>query len=140
MRETPTIWLIEDCASDAMLVEEVLTDSGIRCDLVRARDGEEGIGLIDHLAGPEDCPDLILLDVNLPKADGHEVLAHLRQHQLCQEVPVIITTSSDAPRDQERARRLGVQGFFRKPSQLDGFTVLVNLIQQLLHGPSPAYS
>ena len=77
-------------------------------------------------------PDLVLIDLNLPKVDGLQVLAHLRNHPLCGSTPVVIVTSSDAPRDRERATRLGAALYFRKPSEFDEFMQLGAIVKDAL--------
>jgi len=78
------------------------------------------------------CPDVFLLDLNLPKAQGHEVLRMLRSRPECEYVPVIIMTSSDSPKDHEMAAALGACYYFRKPSSLDEFIELGQIVKNCL--------
>jgi CheY-like chemotaxis protein len=77
------------------------------------------------------CPDIILLDLNLPKAHGYELFEMFRANRLCTQTPVIIVTSSSAPRDRERAGALGAARYFCKPSDLEEFMELGSVIREL---------
>ena len=78
---------------------------------------------------PASMPELILLDLNLPRVDGAQVLSHIRQTQAYKATPVIILTSSDSPRDRETALRLGASLYFRKPTDLTSFMMLGAVIR-----------
>jgi CheY-like chemotaxis protein len=77
------------------------------------------------------CPDLILLDLNLPRASGFELIILFRKHPLCIETPVIVLTSSDAPKDRQRAAELGAVRYFRKPSDLVDFLKLGAVLREV---------
>jgi len=77
-------------------------------------------------------PDLILLDLNLPKASGLDILARFRQSTRYAQVPVIIMTSSDAKKDRSESAALGATDYFRKPSSYDEFLKLGQVIESLL--------
>jgi DNA-binding response OmpR family regulator len=77
---------------------------------------------------------LVLLDMNLPKRSGNEVLSHLRQSRRCREARVIIVSSSDAPRDRASVADLAVAGYFKKPSDYAGFMRLGPLVKSVLEG------
>ena len=78
------------------------------------------------------CPSLVLLDVNLPRADGFEVLRCLRSSTKCGSIPVIVTTSSAALADRTTATRLRADAYFQKPPSFDAFLKLGALAQQML--------
>lgn len=127
------ILLAEDNTGDVLLVREALSHHGIDAELTVQRDGEEMYTYIDRIeAGEILCPDLILLDLNLPKRTGETLLARLKETKVCRDVPVVIITSSNAQRDRERVAALGARGYFRKPSDYDEFMTLGGLIGQLL--------
>lgn len=88
-------------------------------------DGEQAINFISRAeSDPEaPCPDLVLLDLNLPRKDGFEVLRRLRQSEKCRDIPVIVITSSNAPLDRSMAADLGAR-YFRKPPSYDEFMKL----------------
>ena len=77
-------------------------------------------------------PDLILLDLNLPKVDGPQVLSEFRKHPECANTPVIVVTSSDARTDRDRMAALGVTRYFRKPSDLDAFLKLGSVVKEIV--------
>jgi two-component system, chemotaxis family, response regulator Rcp1 len=103
------ILLAEDNDADVYLVHEALRAHAVEYQLHLAIDGTEIEHYLQRLGNTPDapCPDVFLLDLNLPKTDGHDVLNQFRAHPLCTTVPVVIVTSSDAPRDRKRAERLG---------------------------------
>ena len=128
------IVLVEDAGPDVFLVREALRQSGLEFDLRVFEDGEQAAEFIAGLDRDQTvpCPDLLLLDLNLPKKDGEQVLARLRQSSRCARAPVLIVTSSDSPDDKARVARLGATQYFRKPSQLDDFMKLGPLVKDLL--------
>ena len=141
MPESPIdILLIEDAEPDVFLVREALRQSGIAFNLNVLDDGEKAIDFIDRLDRSESavCPNLVLLDLNLPKRTGDQILEHIRKSERCRHVPVVIVTSSDSPKDKRQTNELGATGYFRKPSRLDEFMKLGNLVRGLLDQPAPS--
>jgi CheY-like chemotaxis protein len=98
-----------------------------------ASDGQRAIDFIIRAEEDPDapCPHLLLLDINLPKADGFEVLRHVRGSQRCSKIPVLMTSSSDSPTDRNQAAKLGA-GYFRKPPSYDEYLKLGAVLKQLL--------
>jgi chemotaxis family two-component system response regulator Rcp1 len=80
------------------------------------------------------CPDLFLLDLNLPKKDGIEVLRHMRNSAACKNAFVVVVTSSDSAGDREAGNALGFNEYFRKPSEYAEFMKLGSMIRELLTG------
>jgi DNA-binding response OmpR family regulator len=78
------------------------------------------------------CPDVVLLDLNLPKKNGAEVLKHLRESRRCKRAQVLIISSSDAPRDRASVEGLGAAGYFKKPSNYAEFMKLGSLVKALV--------
>ena len=113
------ILLIEDNPADVLLLREALASNQIESQLYVARDGEEGIRFINEVdeAGAP-CPDLIVIDLNLPRKSGFEVLARVRSSWKCSDKPAVILSSSTAPSDRQRAASLGASTYIRKPSSL----------------------
>ena len=105
-----------------------------RNDLRVVRDGEEALAFIRSMGepGPIPCPDIVLLDVNLPKVEGAEILSEFRKHPQCAETPVIVITSSDAYRDRDRMAQLGIAHYFKKPSDLDEFLKLGAVVREVV--------
>src|SRR3954447_14214928 len=96
------ILLIEDNPADVGLVREALNEHGVGGELTVIANGERAIKFIDETeAGEQQCPDLIILDLNLPKRSGKDVLTRIRTSTICPQVPVIILTSSDNQRDKD---------------------------------------
>jgi CheY-like chemotaxis protein len=126
--------LIEDNPADANLVKEALAEAQLDCNLRLMDDGAAAIEFISRVdADPHGTgPDLILLDLNLPKVNGEEVLKHIRLSPKCRHAKVMIISSSDAPSDRERAMNLGASEYFRKPSNLDQFMELGRRVRAML--------
>lgn len=107
------IVVAEDNKSDVFLVRQALALHGVDAELTVHRDGEEMVENLERIEAQEvPCPDLILLDLNLPKRDGQFLLERIRQSPICSSVPVIIVTSSNVPKDREGASRMGASGYF----------------------------
>jgi CheY-like chemotaxis protein len=128
------VFLAEDNPGDVELVREALREHHIDFQLAVASNGAEARRYIEAMGTTEDapCPDLLLLDLNLPQADGYDLFAMFRAHSLCTLTPVIVVTSSDAPKDRERAAALGAARYFRKPSELAEYMELGSLIREVV--------
>jgi CheY-like chemotaxis protein len=120
------ILLVEDNPGDIRLTQEVFRDCKLLNHLSVARDGEEAIDLLRRSDRPR--PDLILLDLNLPRKDGREVLAEIKSDPDLKRIPVLILTSSSAERDIARGYDLHANCYLTKPVQLDMFIQVVNAI------------
>lgn len=113
------ILLVEDDPDHELLTIRALKKSNIANEVRVARDGEEAINLI---FGPEGIrPQVILLDLKLPKVDGLEVLRRIREHAETRTLPVVVLTSSDEERDVVRSYQLGVNSYIRKPVSFTDF-------------------
>jgi chemotaxis family two-component system response regulator Rcp1 len=96
-------------------------------------DGETAIQFIQEIdSQPLTCPDLIIVDWNLPKKPGRDVLECIRRSIICSEAPVAILTSSDAHEDKQDAMRLGASRYFKKPSRLSDFISLGAVFKAIL--------
>jgi DNA-binding response OmpR family regulator len=124
------ILLGEDNPADVYLIRQALEENGINYNLRVAIHGGE---LMEVVASkPSLVPDLIVLDLNLPRHEGLEILKLIRDnHDLCR-VPVVILTSSDSPKDRIAASALGADCYIRKPSSLDEFMAIGRTFQDLL--------
>lgn len=129
MPDPVKILLAEDNPADVYLIEEALREHNVPFNITVAEDGESAIAMI--AAGKVD-PDLILLDLNMPKRSGSEVLSRLRGGSDSGNVPVIVLTSSDSPIDRQEALSLGATLYIRKPTGLDEFLQIGATIKQLL--------
>lgn len=119
------VLLVEDNASDVELTVRALQRAKLRNRVHVARDGAEAL---EFLQGH--VPDLILLDLNLPKVDGREVLERVKQDQRLQHIPVIIVTSSQAEEDIAKSYRLNANAYVTKPIDPAAFLKAVNAIGQ----------
>lgn len=123
------ILLVEDSASDAFITKSILSD----CEFIHRLDiitnGEEALNTIcnnNSLNGPQ--PDLILLDLNLPKLSGFEVLRELKSNPLTAHIPIMILSSSNSKMDIEVAERLKANFYMLKPLELDVFLMNINML------------
>jgi CheY-like chemotaxis protein len=122
-----TIFLAEDNPADVYLLREALAaESADDIQVVVAQDGEEALDFVERRGAFRDAarPDLIILDLNLPKSDGSDVLRSIRESSELSSIPVVILTSSDSPRDRAAVERLGANHYITKPSDLDAFLAL----------------
>ena len=128
------IILVEDAEADVLLVREALEQSGLKFDLRVFDDGEQGVNFVDTVDKDSTVarPHLFLLDLNLPKKTGGQILERVRQSPTCGRVPVVILTSSDSHKDKAQAADLNATGYFRKPSRLDEFMKLGPYVRDLL--------
>src|ERR1035441_6612739 len=98
------VLLAEDNPGDVLLIREALQEGGFEFELTVQQDGEKMLSYIDLIdAGEKRCPDIVLLDLNLPKRNGDVLLKRMRSGGSCRDVPVIIVTSSDSKRDRDMA-------------------------------------
>jgi CheY-like chemotaxis protein len=106
---------------------------GLPLEIHVASDGERALDFLKRTewdsAAPR--PDVLLLDINLPKVDGFEVLRIVRANQKYKEIPVLIVTSSDSPADRKEAARLGA-GYFRKPPSYEEFLKIGPALRRML--------
>jgi two-component system, chemotaxis family, response regulator Rcp1 len=114
--------IIEDNPGDVRLLEEAFRELHANVHICVAKDGAEGIEMALHPKQGRNSrrPDLILLDLNLPKISGHDVLRQLKNDPDAALIPVIVMTSSRAESDVMRAYQLHANAYLRKPSTLDG--------------------
>ena len=130
MREI-RILLAEDNRADIVMVREALKAHHVPHELDVAVNGEEALAFIARMGKPDEppCPDILLLDLNLPRADGLDVLREFRRHPACASTPVIVISSSNAPKDREAAGALDVT-YFAKPMSYEAFIQLGQLIKE----------
>ena len=125
------ILLVEDNPGDARLTREALRDAKVRNRLHVAADGVDALAFLrregKHAAVPK--PDLILLDLNLPKKDGREVLDEIKRDDGLRHIPVVILTTSQAERDIAESYRLRANAYVTKPVDLEQFLKVVRSIE-----------
>lgn len=124
------ILMVEDNPGDVRLIREFFRDSLIEVRLHEAVDGVEAMRFLRGDGGYAEAPrpDLILLDLNLPRMDGREVLAQIKQDDRLKAIPTIILTSSDAQADIVRSYELQANCYVCKPIELDAFESLMRSI------------
>jgi CheY-like chemotaxis protein len=124
------ILLVEDGLVDARLTIAALGKSGLKHRLTLVRDGSEAMQFLHHEAmfSRAPRPDLILLDLHLPKKDGREVLDEIKADLDLKSIPVVILTASDDPDDRVKSEMLQVEGYMTKPVDFDKF---LDIIKQL---------
>jgi chemotaxis family two-component system response regulator Rcp1 len=125
------VLLVEDNPSDVVLIREALKDGRILVKLHVAMDGEEALQFLHCEGKYADAPrpDLILLDLNLPKKNGREVLADVKADPELRRVPVIVMTTSKAEQDIHRVYELNANCYITKPVELDEFLHVVRSIE-----------
>jgi chemotaxis family two-component system response regulator Rcp1 len=132
------IWIAEDNPADVYLIQEAMRRHEFEYQLEVADNGEDMLKKLARLEQDPSasCPDLFLIDLNLPKRPGDEILERIRQSSRCAHVPAIVITSSDSPRDRARARELGASFYFRKPADLERFMAIGGIVRDFLEKES----
>jgi CheY-like chemotaxis protein len=125
------ILLVEDNPGDAFLTKEALRESRFSHTLSIVEDGEEAMRFLRRQGDYGDAPrpDLILLDLNLPKMDGRELLAEIKEDGQLRHIPVIVLTTSDARQDVWGAYKLHANCYLTKPIQMDDFLQKVRSVE-----------
>ena len=121
------VLLVEDSPGDVRLTQEAFRDSSLSIHLHVASDGEEAMDFLNRVGIYSDAPrpDLILLDLNLPRMDGREVLAHIKEDDRLKSIPTVVLTTSEAETDVVRSYRLQANAFLSKPVKVDAFETLL---------------
>jgi CheY-like chemotaxis protein len=124
-KQSVDILLIEDDPSDQKLVKRFFDDSMIRNKIYTVDDGEEALNYLHEREqyGDDNAPrpDLILLDLNLPKVDGRDVLEEMNQDEVLREIPVVVLTTSEEEEDVHRSYGLGASSYIVKPMNMEQF-------------------
>jgi CheY-like chemotaxis protein len=126
------VLMVEDNPGDVELFRDQLDGASVRCSLIVARDGVEALAMLHQEPGFEQVarPDLILLDLNLPKKDGREVLAELKEDPSLRSIPVIVLSSSDAEADVATSYALNANCYIAKPVDLESLIEVVRTIDR----------
>ena len=125
-----SVLLVEDDAGDVMIAREALAAGRLMTDLHVVTDGVEALAYLRRSNGYAEAarPDLILLDLNLPRKSGHEVLAEVKQDPELRRIPVVVLTTSQAQEDVSRSYELHASVHVSKPADFDQFTEVVRRI------------
>jgi CheY-like chemotaxis protein len=123
----PWLFVVEDNDDDMFLLERALEK---RWQLWRARDGDEAIDVLSKIRQEEtSLPDVVVLDLNLPRVGGYKVLSFLRANGTFDAVPVLMTTSAQIHAEASKALARGVDAFFVKPFDLESYVQLPSFIE-----------
>jgi CheY-like chemotaxis protein len=114
------VFIVEDNDADVFLVEEALRSEGVAAEIQRCSDGEEAIQALSQI-GETRLPDIIIIDLNLPKVTGHEILKHVRSLKQLETIPVLILTSAQTKTDRALAEQFGADAYIAKPPTLPEF-------------------
>ncbi|HEY9785864.1 MAG TPA: response regulator [Candidatus Obscuribacterales bacterium] len=133
MRDPVEILLVEDSPADIALTEEALRESGLSNQLTIVTDGEQAIDYLMRRGKFTDAllPDIILLDLNMPKKNGHEVLAEMKDNPELEEIPVVVLTVSEAEEDIVKALGLKMNYYLNKPVNAQKLTPILSTIIEL---------
>lgn len=125
------VLLVDDNPGDADLTRETLEASKMHLDIAVVTDGIEALAYLRRQAPFEGArlPDLILLDLNLPRLGGREVLAEIKSDRALQAIPVVVLSSSDAEQDVLKSYQLGANCYVTKPVGLEAFQSIVRSIE-----------
>jgi CheY-like chemotaxis protein len=128
------IFIAEDNPADVYLLEEAFREHGLTVDLHVWHDGEEALHYFDKLDDDSSnlpCPDIALIDLNLPKVGGESLIERLRKSPKCANSQIVVLTSSDSPDEKSRALALGANAYLLKPSGLDEFLKIGGIVRDL---------
>src|SRR3954471_19037991 len=124
------ILVIEDCPSDVRLIREALKETPIPVQITVAQDGVEAMAYLrSSETGVNSRPDIVLLDLNLPKKNGREVLAEVKSSPGLKQIPVLVMTSSRADEDISQAYALNANCYITKPGDLQEYINVVRAIE-----------
>jgi len=130
------VLLVDDDAGDVLLTREALADHHVGTVLHVVNDGEQALAFLrkqgDYADAPE--PDLVLLDLNLPRRDGREVLAEVKADERLRRIPVVVLTTSEAEEDVLRSYDLHANAYVTKPVDFDRFVEVVRSIDAFFVG------
>jgi chemotaxis family two-component system response regulator Rcp1 len=126
------ILLIEDNSGDVLLTKEALQNWCVKCNIVTVNDGEEAMHYLKQENGYATAaiPHLVILDINMPKLDGKQVLRYIRSEPVLQHLPVVIFSSSVNDRDVAEAFALSADLYLQKPAELDHYFEAIGKIEQ----------
>lgn len=129
--DKPRILLVEDNPGDIRLTQEALKESNLDIHLDVVSDGEQAVDFLTHKGKYADAvrPSIILLDLNLPKKNGIEVLREIKFNDVLKKIPVIVLTTSDADHDISKAYGLHANCYILKPVDFDDFAKVIKLVE-----------
>lgn len=131
MKPSPVLLIVEDNPGDVRLIQEALKMSSLNPTLYFTRDGDEAIHFLEtrKLEPSNGFPQLIVLDLNLPKKSGFEVLRFVKRDETLKRIPVIVLSSSQNPEDVTKAYDLHANCYLTKPANFDAFIDVVKALE-----------
>jgi CheY-like chemotaxis protein len=136
MKQLPQVLLVDDNPADVGLAREALAGGRHHSQIKDVQDGEEAMAFL-HRAGPyadELRPDLVILDLNLPRKNGHAVLTEMKGDVRLRTIPVVVFSTSRAMADIASSYELGANCYISKPGNLNGYFLAVQSIEQFWFG------
>lgn len=130
------VLLVEDNAADASIISEMIRDTGVDSTIHWLKDGEL---VLDHLREGNKV-DVIILDLNMPRMDGHALLGHLRNLNILHRLTIVVMTGSSSPLDKERVRKAGIWCYLIKPMGLKEMEETTATLRTILLGQRPCRS
>jgi len=132
VRDRVEVLLVEDNPADACLMRDALSNGQFPCNIHVAEDGVEALAFLTQHGKYREAlrPDLVLLDLNLPKLNGHEVLSQIKSDVTLRGIPVVILTTSSRDEDLRQSYDLHANCFITKPRELEEFTELVRSLEE----------
>jgi two-component system, chemotaxis family, response regulator Rcp1 len=126
--------LVEDNRGDVFIIQEAIELYKLPIELYVVDDGQKAFDFVERAEtdSTAPCPQILLLDLNLPKRSGHEVLERVRASETCKDISVIIISSSDSQKDRNEVAQFGVDLYFRKPSHYDEFLKIGEALKDLI--------
>jgi len=136
MKSVPRVLIVDDNPADVSLVREALATTKLKSEISSVGDGVEAMSFLTRKEKFADafCPDLVILDLNLPKKDGYAVLAGMKAAPALRKIPVVIFSTSQLPKDIVRSYELGVNCYVSKPGNLNEFFFAVRSIEDFWFG------
>jgi CheY-like chemotaxis protein len=130
----PIVFMVDDNEGDIELAKIAFDENGSNIDFRTAGDGAQAIMVLRGLtAAPMALPSVILLDLNMPKVHGTQVLAFLKGEAALKHIPVLILTTSDSPRDRAQCLAMGAADYLVKPNRLAEFLQMMKNVEGLAH-------
>jgi len=135
--QLPMILIAEDDDGHAALIERNLQRAGVSSKFVRVRDGQEALDFLFQRGEGEgriqNCPYILLLDINLPKVSGLEVLRQIKNHTEIRKIPVIVLSTTDDPQDTAHCHALGCSSYITKPTEPEVFMRVIVRLGQFIN-------
>ena len=131
------ILLADDSEGDIILITESFKDSNTPCHLYVVHDGEQALDFVQDAQNP--TPDLIIMDINMPRMKGSEALETLKQQDETKTIPVVMFTSSDMESDIEAVKQMGANGYVKKQGLYD-LEAFIDVMHQANANPDQFYS